>query len=209
MNLTDTIKGVQRKIGVDADGAPGEQTWTAIAQALGLVRKVATIPVSTLSSNTPIGDKLAAIAESQIGTQEDAQHQNRGSAILKYQEATNLGGQGWPWCAAFVDWCLLQLSRMIGMQFTRPQTASAFGLIDWGKEQNLLVFAAGSNYDPKRGDLVVYNFSHCGIVADVDLAGKTFHALEGNSNIDGSRDGYEVVRHARNFDSVRQFIRLA
>ena len=38
---------------------------------------------------------LASFAESQVGTQEDPAHQNRGAAILKYQHSTSLDGQGW------------------------------------------------------------------------------------------------------------------
>ena len=40
--------------------------------------------------------RIADFAETQIGTQERPQHDNRGAAILKYQQATSLGGQGWP-----------------------------------------------------------------------------------------------------------------
>jgi hypothetical protein len=160
--------------------------------------------------NTPL-DELARIAEGQIGTQEDAKHQNRGSAILKYQEATNLGGQGWPWCAAFVDFCMREFfarhPEYAQKKYQRPETAAAFGLIDWGREENCFVFSPHHG-DPARGDIVVYTFSHCGIVADADLKHDSFHAIEGNSNPDGGRDGYEVVRHARNFSSVNRFIRL-
>src|SRR5437764_14913347 len=46
---------------------------------------------------------LVQIARSQIGTEEDPQHQDVGSSIKKYQDSTCLGGQGWPWCAAFVN----------------------------------------------------------------------------------------------------------
>lgn len=154
-------------------------------------------------------DELAQIAETQLGTQEDAKHGNGGEAIRKYQAATNLDGQGWPWCAAFVDWCMevFFARHPEYVRYVRPTTAAAFGLIDWGREQNCLVFQPTTR-EPMRGDLVVYSFSHCGIVADVDPSEPVFHAIEGNSNTDGGRDGYEVVRHARNFSSVNRFVRL-
>lgn len=34
MNITETIKSIQRKVGVDDDGKPGPQTWGAIYKAL-------------------------------------------------------------------------------------------------------------------------------------------------------------------------------
>lgn len=37
---------------------------------------------------------LVNIARGQIGTQEDEKHQNKGSSIEKYQQCTDLSGQG-------------------------------------------------------------------------------------------------------------------
>jgi hypothetical protein len=138
--------------------------------------------------------QLAVIAASQLGTEEDSAHTNRGAAIAKYQSDTSLGGQGWPWCAAFVDWCvhqfLLQHASTTKVPLAhRPQTAAAFGLRTWGADNGCLI-----HHDaPQPGDLVVYTFSHCGIVERA-IDAHAFVAIEGNSNNDGSRDGYEVVR---------------
>lgn len=153
-----------------------------------------------------IADKLASIAESQIGTCEDAKRTNCGEAIRKYQASDdykpNAADNGYPWCAAFVDWCVAQL-------FVRqpPKTPAAFGLIEWGKAVGCIVFGPQEG-NPQRGDIVVYAFSHCGIVTDFDINHKTFYAVEGNTNDQGGRDGYIVARRARNCASVKRFIRL-
>lgn len=155
---------------------------------------------------------LVSIAKSQLGTQEDAAHTNRGEAIRKYQESTSLGGQGWPWCAAFVCWCVWQFLKAHQMfHIQRPVTAAAFGLIDWARANNCLVFTPSDhNYAPQPGDIVVFNFSHCGILSRVPSwkLGHDFDSFEGNSNDDGSADGYEVVDHDRTIEKVRAFIRL-
>lgn len=212
LNVTEIITRAQRRLNelganIDVDGVDGEQTWTAIANQLGLnlTQQVhGPDPYSRL-------DELAGIAETQLGTQEDSKHTNAGDAILKYQRATSLAGQGWPWCAAFVDWCCEQLWAKhpeLGRKMPRPDTASAFGLIDWGRKQNCTVFTGAPNsLLAQRGDLVVYTFSHCGIVSKIKGT-DGFEAIEGNSNGDGSRDGYEVVRHPRNYGSVKAFIRI-
>lgn len=161
---------------------------------------------------------LADIAASQIGTQEDARHTNSGAAIAKYQHDTNLSGQGWPWCAAFVDWCVHQFllipanAAICAVPLAnRPRTAAAFGLRTWGQDNNCLIFhpsnKSGHGLTPAAGDLVVYTFSHCGIVSKSRSA-QTFEAIEGNSNDDGSRDGYAVVRKTRSILSVLCFVRL-
>jgi hypothetical protein len=154
-------------------------------------------------------DALAAIGESQVGTQEDSAHTNRGAAILKYQQATSLDGQGWPWCAAFVDWCLAQFitQNPLATRVQRPRTPSAFGLITWAKQQSCLVwFPSADRTQPTRGDLVVYTFSHCGIV--IASSRDIFYAVEGNTNTNGSADGYEVAKRPRSYADVQAFIHL-
>ena len=147
--------------------------------------------------------KIADIAESQIGTEEDAAHTNRGAAILKYQACTTLGGQGWPWCAAFVDWCVDESGLM--RDEDRPKTPAAFDLIHWGANHGCLILSP-SRVIPQRGDIVVYTFSHCGIVADVEPG--YVHAVEGNTNSQGGRDGYEVAKRLRAFSQIKALIRI-
>lgn len=153
---------------------------------------------------------LVAIARGEIGTEEDAAHSNRGESIRKYQAATSLGGQGWPWCAAFVDWCVQQWAAQGGFAFAEvPRTASAFGLITWANDNHLQVFGPNEgDPDPLPGDIVVYNFSHTGIVSKVGDDTYSFYAIEGNTNPQGGRDGYEVAERGRDYTLVRKFIRL-
>ena len=88
---------------------------------------------------------LVKIARKEIGTEEDPKHQNKGSSILKYQQSTTLGGQGWPWCAAFVDWCVQKFADEDGTKITHvPRTPAAFGLITWGNDNHYQVFNPGS-----------------------------------------------------------------
>ena len=188
------------QLGVFSDAAEAGQVQVALADA--------PVPVAVLTPPaSSFAEALATVAESQIGTQEDAAHSNRGSAILKYQQATSLGGQGWPWCAAFDDWCYETASAQVSAPYPRPQTASAFGEIDWAQSVGAKVFGPGGG-TPRRGDIVVYTFSHTGIVTGY-TGGESFSAVEGNTNDQGGSDGYEVARRTRNFGAVKAFIRLA
>ena len=155
---------------------------------------------------------LVEIARKQLGTEEDPKHKNTGSSILKYQASTSLAGQGWPWCAAFVDWCVQQFAKEDNKITHAPRTPSAFGLIAWGNDNHFKVFdpPIGSPDDvtPEPGDIVVYEFSHTGIVSKNGDPTHDFYAIEGNTNPGGGRDGYEVAERGRNYSSVRKFIRL-
>lgn len=145
---------------------------------------------------------LVDIARKEIGTQEDPKHQNTGSSIKKYQDADNFPGQGYPWCAAFVDWCIEQYDQNNPIGIPLPKSAAAFDLIKWGANNGLQLLDSS----PLPGDIVVYTFSHCGIVSSVEDSG--FHAIEGNTNPQGGRDGYEVAERARTYNLVMKFIRL-
>jgi len=155
---------------------------------------------------------LVKIARKEIGTEEDPKHKNKGSSIKKYQDSTSLGGQGWPWCAAFVDWCVQQFAKEAGTKITHvPRTTAAFGLITWGNDNHYPVFnppVGAKDIKPKPGDIVVYEFSHTGIVSREGDSAHDFYAVEGNTNPGGGRDGYEVSERGRNYSSVRKFVRL-
>ena len=198
--------------GLTEDGEKGPLTDTAFSRLIDIYDAGITAPAASDGPGA-FALALATVAESQIGTQEDAAHSNRGNAILKYQQATNLGGQGWPWCAAFVDWCFqaaasatpAPAARPKGT-LQRPETASAFGLITWAGDQGLPTLHPPAT--PQRGDIVVYTFSHTGIVTGY-TGGETFATVEGNTNDQGGSDGYEVARRTRSFGTVKAFIRLA
>jgi hypothetical protein len=157
---------------------------------------------------------LVEIARTQIGTEEDPQHQNKGSSILKYQQSTSLSGQGWPWCAAFVDWCVQQFAAGGDTKIAHvPRTPSAFGLISWGNDNHYEAFnpptpSDSKSHKPRPGDIVAYEFSHTGIVSHEGDSTHDFYAIESNTNPGGGRDGYEVAERGRNYSSVRKFITL-
>ena len=122
------------------------------------------------------------------------------------------------WCAAFVDWCVLQLlltSSVTSLTLSRrPKTASAFGLLTWGKHSGCEVFS--NQAAPRRGDIAVFAFSHrgttkksghTGIVSQIGTGG--FHSVEGNTTSSGSgNQGYIVERRWRQQSQVKGFVRL-
>ncbi len=168
---------------------------------------------------------LAAIAATQLGASEDPVGSNRGEALRRYFAADNYdpreegakSDDGYPWCACFVSWCVQELCRQLAAKghrfpppWTMPATAAAYGLESWGRRAGcqVLVLDDQPQHRPQVGDLVTYTFSHCGIVHTVQHLSPYFGAVEGNTNRDGARDGYEVALKARVFARVRSLIRL-
>ena len=155
--------------------------------------------------------KLAEIAISQVGTLEEGGN-NRGSKVREYQAATYLAPGDWPWCAAFVCWCVREwcVQELKKPTFWRPTTPRAFGFESWAREQGFPVL--GERAAVKAGDIVVFDMSHVGIaVASAPAGSKHVETVEGNTGVVGLRDsaaGDGVFRKKRPRPMIRSIIRL-
>lgn len=118
---------------------------------------------------------------------------------------------GYPWCCAFVSMCVQKLiSQSIFYNHVRkPYTAGvSYFRTRWAPSQNCLIFTPNNEtYSPHKGDVVVYKFSHIGIVESVNEDG-SLNTIEGNTNQAGSREGTTLRRKVRQISSVRCLIRL-
>ncbi|MFZ0615429.1 MAG: CHAP domain-containing protein [Chthoniobacterales bacterium] len=159
--------------------------------------------------------KLAKIAESQVGVRESGT--NSGGSIRKYQEATSLDPGAWPWCAAFVDWCIAEWLKddeviaWLGLKVRtpeawRPKTALAYGFLGWAKDRPNTTEVLMPSAKAQAGDIVMYTFSHVGIVLSDN--GKTLQTVEGNTNGEGSREGDGVYFKTRAKSLVRRYVRI-
>jgi len=163
--------------------------------------------------------KLLAIAQAEIGVREIGGN-NRGERIREYQTATELPPGPWPWCAAFVDWCIREwvedhaAARWLNLQVStpnqwRPKTALAYGLTAWSKSRPKTTTRYTERDKAEPGDIVTFDFSHVGIVLEDD--GKHIVTIEGNTNGRGDRDsesGDGVWRKIRAKSLVRDLIRI-
>jgi hypothetical protein len=164
--------------------------------------------------------RLLEIATHEVGTHEEGGN-NRGPRIVEYQSATWLKPAPWPWCAAFICWIIrewlkspevlakLSLRNNKEAEKWRPQTAGAFDFERWAKEKGLAVLNKKSL--AKAGDIVIFDFSHIGIVVKDQISPDSIECIEGNTNGSGQRDsnaGDGVWRKRRSASLVRSFIRI-
>jgi len=190
----------------------GGTTWRHLVQATqgGVVPAGPATP-STEANADGFATALARIAEGEVGITEGARN-NTGEDIQKYKEATWLAPGAWPWCAAFVCWCMQQaLGQHPITGLRRPQTAAAWGFEDWADKEAKAVLhkPAGT---VQKGDIVCFTFSHIGI-AIADEAGGSVQTVEGNTNVAGERDGGGrtidgVYRKTRAKSLIRSNIRI-
>lgn len=162
---------------------------------------------------------IVDIATKEVGIREQGGN-NKGPRIREYQAATWLAPAPWPWCAAFVDWCImdwlksslvrdwLKLTDAQADSF-RPKTAGAWDLVNWARQNSRRVSILTEDAKALPGDIIVYDFSHVGIV-EAD-GGKAFSTIEGNTNGAGDRDsttGDGVWRKVRERSLARNLLRI-
>jgi hypothetical protein len=159
------------------------------------------------SEPTPLSEALALTAESQIGVRET--EPNGGQRIGDYQADTWLPIGPWPWCAAFICWCVRQAIKGRVVTFLRPKTAGAWDFERWCREQdNSVRLRKPHQGDIKRGDIVVFAFSHIGIATGPPDSDGNVPTVEGNTNGAGSREGDGVYRKLRPISKIRSRIRF-
>ena len=165
--------------------------------------------------------KLADIALAEVGIREIGGN-NCGAHIREFQKATWLEPAPWAWCAAFVDWCLMKWIEdpnntkwlnlhTITPEEWRPKTAGAFDLLNWAKSKPKTTQILDENVSPKKGDIIVFDFSHVGIVVGNGIVDGMVETVEGNTNGKGERDsvsGDGVWHKFRAKSLARNYIRI-
>lgn len=138
----------------------------------------------------PAFDRAVMQAASQVDVEEVPRGSNWGPRVRAYLAAVKVFGPAY-WCGAFVGWCCINAG--IPRIKLPSNMASTLNWIKWATSHGRL------KTTPQRGMLFVWNSNgagHIGFVTRVNSNG-TFETIEGNTNNDGSRNGYKVCRRTR------------
>jgi len=141
-------------------------------------------------------------AITQIGQEEVPKGSNWGTtekpAVINYLKSVGITFAA-PWCMAFVYWCHKQSNPI------NPLIKTGGVLRQWNE-----IKPQYKKSTPLQGDIFIMDFGkgtgHTGFVESVD--GLNIHTIEGNTNDEGSREGYEVCRRIRTIKSCKGFIRM-
>jgi CHAP domain len=151
---------------------------------------------------TPLATNALKIAQSQIGVQEIPKGSNAGTDVEKYLKSVGLS-KGYSWCMAFVYWCAMEASIQTQTKNKLKKTAGV--LAQWNGRPELQVSI------PAPGDLFIIDagkgLGHTGFVEKLLPKGK-MQTIEGNTNTDGSREGFKVCRRTRMLYECKGFLRI-
>ena len=137
-----------------------------------------------------IADAIQTIGVHEIG------RSNSGPEVNQYLKFVGLS-PGNPWCCAYVVYRVYKAAHEIGVDVGFKITGSCQVLYLWAKAKKLV------HTVPVAGDVFLQwhskldRYAHAGFVRSISPTGKSFVTVEGNSNDDGSRDGYEVCSNTR------------
>ncbi len=127
--------------------------------------------------------------------------QNRGPWVRVYMDGEE--GPDWPWCAGFVSFVLKQASDSAEQHPPLALSVSCDSLAASAKARGIFLAGRTSNYSRiKPGDLFLNrrtstDWTHVGVV--IKTAEEVFMSIEGNTNDEGGREGYEVCSRIRGY----------
>lgn len=148
-----------------------------------------------------LAEKILKVANSQVGVEEQPKGSNAGVEVSTYLKSIGLNG-GYSWCMAFVYWCVQQATKELGFVNQLYKTGGVLKM--WNECEEL------QKSEPSVGSIFIMEFKkgqgHTGFVESFDVM--YIYTIEGNTNEDGSREGYMVAKRKRLRSTIKGYLML-
>ena len=191
-------------------GEVDQQTWNLLVDPL--VKALAPL---NFTSGTKLSEAVLRVAEQHLRQHPiEVGGDNRGPWVRVYLDGNE--GLSWRWCAGFVTFVMKQACMELGQSLPIAGSYSCDSLAYQAKQTDLFVPGAdvesGSVAWSALGPAQIFlvrrtptDWTHTGF--SFDGAATVFSTIEGNTNEDGSANGFEVARRIRSVPK-KDFIRL-
>jgi hypothetical protein len=195
------VRMFQQSKGLQVDGIVGAATFRELTKPM---RDAFT----RIKDNNDLQKLIVAYAEQHLkNNPKELYNSNKGPWVRAYMDG--LEGKEWAWCMGFAQTILDQAFFTVGQNFLNvmPRTFSCDVVAQKGKENKRFIhnsFIKGKPENIFSGDLFLvrnpknqFDWTHTGVVTAVE--DEWIHTIEGNTNDEGSREGFEVCRRMRNY----------
>lgn len=158
------------------------------------------------AENRTVGEMVVAYAQQHLKQHpREIGGQNRGPWVRLYMEGNE--GIGWAWCAGFACFCIKQVCKALNEKAPLECSFSCDSLAASAKNCDTFLKQPSANERQKilPGSLFLVrrtdtDWIHTGIV--VQAENEIIRTIEGNTNDDGSREGYEVCARTRGYSNM-------
>jgi hypothetical protein len=133
--------------------------------------------------------------------------ENRGPWVRLYCDGKD--GEEFKWCCGFATFLVFQAAETLGIASPLKRTLGCNELAQDAKAKGRLVKKGQAGFKrvgPGSFFLLAKSsspndFFHCGLVRS--LSTDTFDTIEGNTNHDGSSNGFEAISRTRSFANMQ------
>lgn len=205
----ECVKDFQTKANLKVSGNVDKTTWQALVAPM-----TAALAAPTTAKTDSAPKTIEQIARQHVQQNpHEIGGQNSGPWVRLYCDGND--GSNWAWCAGFVSFIMQQAYFYRGESTPIKGSVSCDSLSAQGKQKGLFVSESKIktqkvSWDAFGGACLFLrrrtsdDWTHTGIALAASGKGKNlvFHTIEGNTNDEGSREGYEACERKRSLSNT-------
>jgi peptidoglycan hydrolase-like protein with peptidoglycan-binding domain len=194
------VRAFQTAKSLPVTGVVDKATWAKLVHPMR-------VALSPIAPNKSLGQMIAAYARQHLAQHpQEAGGENSGPWVRLYTNGQE--GKDFPWCAGFATFILEQASTALHSEMLFPKTLACDSmqagagarLLSQPTPSQRVRITPGSFFLRPNSSGKGPKYAHTGIVVQADA--DTFKSIEGNTNDEGSAEGFEVCARVHGYQGL-------
>lgn len=209
------VKQFQAENSIGQTGVVGPQTYAALMKAK---HRTTQPDVPKVMPTASIMVKAADIADAEANKnlKWTDMHCEAEKYLASCRKALGMPNGRYPWCGAFVTWCVREAGGYIPDVLVRNlTTAYVPAWQEWAQANGLWVSSRDKGFNPVKGNIVIFDWDrnggeadHIGIVLRYTPGTAVVYTAEGNTSSENNSNGNQTAHRVRNWADIKGFIRF-